>query len=55
MKSGDWETNYAYACFARHHWSPHKFTNLSREEKACVIAFIDEEIEAEKKLRKKVE
>lgn len=35
------------------HWSPNQFANLSRKEKAFVIACIDERIKAEKELENK--
>lgn len=42
-------TGYAYYCFHRLKLLPHEFDALPMREKAMVIAFIQERMEAEKK------
>lgn len=42
---------YAYYCLMKFHWEPSKFVNLPFNEKALVIAMIDQRIKEEKKAK----
>ena len=42
-------TNLAYYCFHKIKLLPHEFDALPKREKAMIIAFIQERVEAEKK------
>ncbi len=43
----------AYVCLYEFHWAPSYFLNLSKRDKAAVVACIDIHAEEMKKLRKK--
>lgn len=54
MSEGDAETHYAYYCLHRLKKFPHEFFELDLREKAAVMAFIDIQVEDEKKEAAKI-
>ncbi|HFD2064472.1 TPA: hypothetical protein ACF2DS_000166 [Clostridium perfringens] len=45
---------YAYYCLHKFHWLPSQFAELSLNEKAMVMAMIDERLKEEKKEQAKI-
>lgn len=49
IKDGDFDSNYAYYCLHKLKILPSQFINMSKPEKAFIIASIDFKIEKDKK------
>lgn len=47
-------TWYAYFCVHKLHWAPTQFLTMNPNERACVIAFIDQRVEDEKREKAKM-
>lgn len=54
IREGDADANYAYYALHKFHKWPHEYMALSRQERAFVMAAVNERVEKEKKDAAKV-